>query len=109
MKTLQLAIAVILAFCISLSSYSQAHDQNQMNMSAGKTESFKVLGNCNMCKARIEKAARAEGVTAASWDEKSQLLTVSITREEFKGLKNKGTERNIIYTLSEITAQLHIG
>ncbi|MEZ5018858.1 MAG: hypothetical protein R2756_01810 [Bacteroidales bacterium] len=30
-----------------------------------------------MCKARIEKTASAEGATAASWDAKTQMLTVT--------------------------------
>lgn len=42
-----------------------------------KTESIKVWGNCDMCKARIEKAAKAEGATTASWDSKTKMLAVS--------------------------------
>lgn len=30
-----------------------------------------------MCKARIEKAVKTEGVTNANWDEKTKLLTVT--------------------------------
>lgn len=30
-----------------------------------------------MCKARIEKAARLEGVSKADWDQKSKVLTVA--------------------------------
>ncbi len=42
-----------------------------------KTETFKVWGKCDMCKARIEKAVKAEGVTTANWDSKTQMLTVT--------------------------------
>lgn len=38
---------------------------------------FKVLGNCDMCKKTIEKAALGAGATAARWDEETDLLTVS--------------------------------
>lgn len=42
-----------------------------------KTETLKVLGNCSMCKDRIEKAATLEGVEKASWDSKTDLLTLT--------------------------------
>jgi periplasmic mercuric ion binding protein len=43
-----------------------------------KTEKFKVWGNCEMCKARIEKAAKSvNGVDKANWDIKSKILEVN--------------------------------
>ncbi len=43
-----------------------------------KTENIKVLGKCGMCKARIETAAKSvDGVSAADWNQESQLLSVS--------------------------------
>lgn len=42
-----------------------------------KADSFKVYGNCNMCKKRIEKAAAIEGVTKADWNVQSKIMTVS--------------------------------
>lgn len=42
-----------------------------------KTESFKVYGNCNMCKKRIEKAATALGITKADWNVETKMMTVS--------------------------------
>lgn len=39
--------------------------------------SFKVYGNCGMCKKRIEKAANSvSGVTHSSWDSDTQQITV---------------------------------
>lgn len=38
--------------------------------------SFKVWGNCDQCKKRIEKAAKTEGVKSAVWDEDSKMITV---------------------------------
>ena len=43
---------------------------------ATKTETIKVSGKCEMCKARIEKAAKVEGVTKADWNEKTKMLTL---------------------------------
>lgn len=43
-----------------------------------KTENFKVNGKCEMCKARIEKAATSvNGVTKATWDDKTKMLALT--------------------------------
>jgi hypothetical protein len=42
-----------------------------------KTESFKVSGECGMCKKKIEKSAKEAGATSATWNVKTKLLTVS--------------------------------
>lgn len=42
-----------------------------------KTESFKVSGECGMCKKKIEKAAKEAGATSATWNVNTKLLTVS--------------------------------
>ena len=47
-----------------------------------KTASVKVYGNCGMCKSRIEKALKYEGISKADWDSKSKLLTVSFDEEK---------------------------
>jgi hypothetical protein len=50
---------------------------------AGKTkETTKVYGVCGMCKSRIEKAAKEAGASSASWDEDSQMLTVSFSKKK---------------------------
>ena len=44
----------------------------------GKTEKFKVYGNCGMCENRIEKAAKSvEGVSMADWDKSTEMMEVS--------------------------------
>lgn len=42
-----------------------------------KSDSIKVSGNCDMCKARIEKAALSGGAATASWASDTRLLTLS--------------------------------
>jgi copper chaperone CopZ len=79
MKTIRILATSILALVLSYNATAQTHDHSQMNMkqASAKTESFKVWGKCDMCKDRIEKTVTAEGATSASWDLKTQLLTVS--------------------------------
>jgi copper chaperone CopZ len=50
---------------------------NKLQAQDAKTESFKVYGNCGMCKKRVEKAAAIDGVTKADWNVGSKLMTVT--------------------------------
>ena len=69
-----------LIFCfVSFCLFSFAQDKSSKNEKA----SFEVLGNCGMCKDRIEKAAiSVKGVKYASWDIPSGQL-----RLVYNGLK----------------------
>jgi hypothetical protein len=40
------------------------------------TATFKVAGNCEQCKERIENAADIKGVKTSVWDQKTQMLKV---------------------------------
>ena len=73
MKTIKLFAVVILLMAIGANASSQTGTKT----SGPKTETIKVSGNCGMCKTRIEKAAKEEGATSASWDVKTAMLTVS--------------------------------
>ena len=56
---------------LSLSSIVSAQHNHAI-----KTETLKVSGKCQMCKARIEKIASENGAASAEWDIKAQLLTI---------------------------------
>jgi cation transport ATPase len=64
MKTVKFIIALI-AIVMGTSIYAQT-----------KTETIKVSGNCGMCKTRIEKAAKIEGVSSADWNKETKVLTL---------------------------------
>lgn len=80
MKTMKSLTFVVLAVLFSIGVSAQNHDQHN----ATKTESFMVMGNCGMCKTRIEKAAKIEGVTKAEWDADKQQLTVTYNQTMVK-------------------------
>lgn len=43
-----------------------------------QSSKFKVSGKCDMCKARIEKAAKSvEGVTSADWNKETKMIEVT--------------------------------
>lgn len=50
---------------------------SQLFAQSSKTETFKVSGNCNMCKKRIEKAASFDGVSKAVWNVETKIMTVT--------------------------------
>jgi hypothetical protein len=79
MKPSKIFLTILFTAAMGVTTFAQSHDHNNMNMnqSTSKTESFKVFGKCDMCKARIEKAAKDEGSTTASWDSKTQILAVT--------------------------------
>lgn len=48
----------------------------------GKTDSFKVYGNCGMCERRIEGALKkVEGIYSADWDVDTKQMTVNYDPE----------------------------
>jgi periplasmic mercuric ion binding protein len=73
MKTVKLLLAIVLAGALGMTVIAQATSKATPQQ---KTETFKVWGKCDMCKARIEKTVKAEGVSTATWDSKTQMLTV---------------------------------
>ena len=47
-----------------------------------KTDTIKVGGECGMCKSRIQKALKLQGVSSAIWDTETKLLTVTYNPEK---------------------------
>lgn len=66
-KTLLLAV-----WCLVSSRYNAlAHEPN-------RTDTFKVHGNCGLCKERIEGSLRKKaGIVAQNWDTATKILTVT--------------------------------
>ncbi len=67
MKTAKFFAAALLLVFVTSTLFAQE---------ATKTENIKVSGNCDMCKARIEKAAKIDGVTKADWNKETKILAV---------------------------------
>lgn len=61
---------LILAFSISFLLFSCGEKNHNIE------KTYHVYGNCEKCKARIEKAALSEGVTKADWSPDSKLLVL---------------------------------
>ncbi|MBS1578549.1 MAG: cation transporter [Bacteroidetes bacterium] len=53
------------------------------------TDTFKVYGECGMCKSRIEKAARTiDGVQTAVWNVDTKILTVTYDNTKNEVIEN---------------------
>jgi periplasmic mercuric ion binding protein len=81
MKRIKLLGMATIAFLLTSGVNAQMHEQNNVNKPAGKTmtktENFKVWGNCDMCKTRIETGLKLDGISKAVWDQKTQMATVT--------------------------------
>lgn len=79
MKSIKHIISLLALSLFAVTASAQAHDHTKQTAAPDtvKTESFKVWGACGMCKTRIEKTALAEGVKTASWESKTQMLTIT--------------------------------
>ena len=57
------------------------------------TETFKVAGNCEMCKARIEAAAlKLDGVEKANWNVETKIMEINFDKDK---ISVKKVEENI--------------
>lgn len=74
MKTFKVFFAIVLLGAFGVATTAQTTTKAPVQK---KTETFKVWGKCDMCKTRIEKAVKSEGVTSANWDQKTSMLTVT--------------------------------
>lgn len=67
MKTLKIYLVAAVCVAFASSAFSQKV----------RSESFKVAGECGMCKKKIEKAAREAGATYAVWNTQTKILQVT--------------------------------
>lgn len=74
MKSVKFILTAVLAVFMGINSYAQTT----------KTETFKVSGNCEMCKATIEKAAKVDGVTKADWNKSTKVITLTYNTSKVK-------------------------
>ncbi len=70
MKTTLLIAVFAFAFAFG-NVFSQSGNQNQAEISE-----IKAMGECGMCKARIEKAAMTDGVLSAIWNKDTKMLKI---------------------------------
>ena len=65
--------AIILMTVVALLSTSALKAQ----IDNAKTETVKIYGNCGMCEATIEKAAKKKKLSKADWNEQTKMATIT--------------------------------
>lgn len=83
MKSIRLMLVAVMAI-IGTALYGQE-----------KNTSFKVYGNCEMCKKRIEKAANIEGVKSANWNVETKMMTLVFNEDK---VSEKDVQKQIAKT-----------
>ncbi len=72
MKTRILSLALIMGLS-SISLFAKSDN----------TEKFEIAGNCGLCEARIEKAAKSvDGVSSADWNKETKMIEVTYNPEK---------------------------
>ena len=80
MKAIKLiALVVVLAFASCGSKQGSATETTAKSETTNgvTTSTFKVWGNCEMCKETIESSLKVDGITKADWNVESKIMTVS--------------------------------
>jgi periplasmic mercuric ion binding protein len=73
-------ILVILLF-VSLQAIGISQSVQSVNTD---TVEFSVYGNCGMCKSRIEKALKVDGIKSAEWNIKSKIVSVVYNKSKIE-------------------------
>jgi mercuric ion binding protein len=73
MKTVKFILVTFLTVLV----VAGCNSQNQNKKTTSKTEEIKVLGECGMCKDRIEGAMKVDGIAEAVWNQETKLLRVT--------------------------------
>lgn len=103
---IKLAFAsVLITGAISINSCgSQSNTSETMNEKI-TTESFKVFGNCEMCKKTIESSnADEEGISSIDWNKETKMVRVSFNEAKISLDQIKKNIVNSGYDTEEIKA-----
>jgi len=86
MKTLKISLLSFIFISLSTIVFAQT-----------KSESFKVAGECGMCKKKIEKAAKSAGATYAVWNADSKEITIKYNSTSSNAAKIQQAIANVGY------------
>ncbi len=77
-RTFQIALMVFLSTSIQAKTLDDRPSPATLKVMHTETDSFKVSGNCGMCKRTIEGALKdLEGVVSATWDVDSKMILIN--------------------------------
>jgi len=78
LKTILVASLLVVVFASCSNKAESENNSTATEVVDGVTTStFKVWGNCEMCKETIESSLKVDGITKADWNVDSKIITVS--------------------------------
>lgn len=81
MKTIKLiaitCVIIAITACGNKSENSESKESKTEVVDGVATSSFKVWGNCDMCKETIEGSLKVDGISKADWSTETKMITVS--------------------------------
>lgn len=95
MKTLSIFAALLFSF-FALNTQAQ-------KAATVTKETIKVWGNCGMCKATIEKAAKKGGAKTADWNKETKMLAVSYFSDKSSAQKIQEAIAKAGYDTQDLT------
>jgi len=107
MKNSKLIIALVIMVAIFTSFQANAQSKKS------QTESFKVWGNCGMCKKTIENSLKISGVSKAEWNKETKMMTVTFNSKKIalaqihKNIASVGYDTELETASDEVYNKLH--
>lgn len=107
MKNSKLIIALIMIIAVFTSFQTNAQSIKS------QTESFKVWGNCGMCKKTIENSLKISGVSKAEWNKETKMMTVTYNSKKItlaqihKNIASVGYDTELETAYDEVYNKLH--
>ena len=105
MKKIKAILALMLIF-VSIANINAQTETTQ-------AETFKVWGNCRMCKKTIEKSLKIKGVSSAVWNMDTKMITVTFNPQEItlaaihKKIAKAGYDTELETAKDEMYNKLH--
>lgn len=96
MKSIQIIAVLFCSLFLANSAFAQTKGV--------KKETIKVWGNCGMCKAKIEKAAKTAGAVKANWNEETGELQVQYKEAVTSSQKMQAAIGKVGYDTQDVTA-----
>jgi mercuric ion binding protein len=116
MKKLSLILALcsFFAFALTANTIVENSIETTIDIQKLKTVTFKVYGNCSMCKTTIEKSLKGvKGIAAATWNVDKKMITVTYNpkKVELLDIHNKiaavGYDTDIVKAKDNVYDNLH--
>ena len=95
MKIMSFIAVLFIGTMFSKSTFAQAQ--------ASVKENIKVWGSCEMCKKKIEKAAKSAGAETAVWDVDSHMLALEFTTDKTNNMKIQEAIAKVGYDTQDVT------